>query len=235
MADGGTGQAAGRHPVRMVRIWDRPTRIFHWVLVVLFVVCFMSGRNGRFDIHVPAGQALLVLVAARILWGFAGSASSRFRAFLRPMREITAYLPTLAKRSPGGHPGHNPLGGLSVAAMLLTLLVQASLGVFAVDVDGLHEGPLSFLVSYTAARRAAELHGLVVDALLVLVGLHLAAVAFYWLYKRENLVKPMLTGRASLPSGTPGPRLVSDWRALLVLAFAAAVILGGFALAQRFL
>ena len=218
-----------------MRIWDRPTRIFHWVLVVLFVVCFMSGRNGRFDVHVPAGQALLVLVAARVLWGFVGSASSRFRTFLRPVREIAAYLPTLVKRAPGGHPGHNPLGGLSVAAMLLALLVQAGLGVFAVDVDGLHEGPLSFLVSYEAARRAAELHGRVVDALLVLVGLHLAAVAFYWLYKRENLVKPMLTGRASLPPGTSEPRFESDRRALLVLALAAAVILGGFALAQRFL
>ena len=220
---------------RKVRIWDAPTRIFHWVLVVLFVVCFLSGRNGRFDVHIPAGQALLVLVVARILWGFAGSGSSRFRAFIRPVREIIAYLPTFAKRAPGGHPGHNPLGGLSVAAMLLALLVQAGLGVFAVEVDGLYEGPLSFLVSYDAARRAAELHGLVVDALLVLVGLHLAAVAFHWLYKRENLVKPMLTGRASLPSGTPEPRLVSDWRALLVLALAAAVILGGFAAAQRFL
>ena len=227
----GRGDGLGR-----VRIWDRPTRIFHWVLVLLVVVCYLSGENGRFDVHIPAGQALLVLVLARVLWGFAGSGPSRFRAFVRPPREIASYLPTLAKRAPGRHPGHNPLGGLSVVAMILVLLLQAGLGVFAVDVDGLHEGPLSFVVSYDAARAAADLHGEVVEVLLLLVGLHLAAILFYRLYKREKLVKPMVTGWAWLPAGDrPAPRLVSDWRALLVLAIAAAVVLGGFELAQRFL
>ena len=229
----GEGRDGG---VRAVRIWDLPTRIFHWVLVVLVVVCYLSGDNGRFDIHIPAGQALLVLVFARVLWGFVGSEPSRFRAFVRPVGEIAAYVRTLGKRAPGHHPGHNPLGGLSVVAMLAVLLLQAGLGIFAVDVDGLYEGPLSFLVSYDAAREAAELHEDVVDVLLVLVGLHLAAILFYRLFKREKLVKPMVTGRATLPAdGRPAPRLVSAWRALLVLAIAAAVILGGIELAWRFL
>ena len=219
-----------------VRIWDLPTRIFHWVLAVLVVVCYLSGDNGRFDIHIPAGQALLVLVLARVLWGIVGSEPSRFRAFVRPLREIAAYVRTLGKRAPGHHPGHNPLGGLSVVAMLAVLLLQAGLGIFAVDVDGYNEGPLSFLVSYDAAREAADLHGDVVDILLILVGLHLAAILFYRVFKREKLVKPMVTGWASLPAGDrPAPRLVSAWRALLVLAIAAAVILGGFELARRFL
>ena len=227
------GRAEG---LRKVRIWDLPTRIFHWVLAVLVVVCYLSGDNGRFDIHIPAGQALLVLVLARVLWGFAGSEPSRFRAFVRPLREIAAYVRTLGKRAPGHHPGHNPLGGLSVVAMLAVLLLQAGLGIFAVDVDGYNEGPLSFLVSYDAAREAADLHGDVVDILLILVGLHLAAILFYRVFKRERLVKPMVTGWASLPAGDrPAPRLVSAWRALLVLAIAAAVILGGFELARRFL
>ena len=226
MAEGGGGP-------REAPVWDRPTRIFHWVLVLLVVVCYLSGRNGRFDIHIPAGQALLVLVAARILWGFAGSASSRFRAFIRPAREIAAYLPTLVRREPDGRAGHNPLGGLSVVAMLLVLVVQASLGLFAVDVDGLNDGPLSFLVSYDAAREAAELHAMVVDGLLILVGLHLAAVLFHLLYKRENLTKAMLTGRGRLAAGQTPPRLVSDRRALLVLVLAAAAVLGGIEVAAR--
>lgn len=235
----GEGRGAGPGPgPGKVRVWDRPTRIFHWVLVVLVVVCYVSGDNGRFDVHVPAGQALLVLVLARVLWGFVGSEPSRFRGFVRPAREVASYLRTLAERAPGRHLGHNPLGGLSVVAMLLVLLLQAGLGVFAVDVDGLHEGPLSFAVSYDAARTAAELHEDVVDVLLALVGLHLAAILFHRIYKREKLVKPMVTGWASPHHGAgdrPAPRLVSDRRALLALAVAAALVLGGFELAHRFL
>ncbi len=232
MAEAGKGPREER---RKARVWDRPTRIFHWVLVVLVIVCYLSGRNGRFDIHIPAGQALLVLVAARILWGFAGSASSRFRAFVRPVREIAAYLPTLLRRDPDGRAGHNPLGGLSVVAMLLVLAAQASLGLFAVDVDGLNDGPLSFLVSYDAAREAAELHAMAVDGLLILVGLHIAAVLFHLLYKRENLTGAMLTGRGRLAEGQTPPRLVSDRRALLVLVLAAAIVLGGIEIAARLL
>ena len=226
MAEGGDGS-------KEAPIWDRPTRIFHWVLVVLVVVCYLSGRNGRFDIHIPAGQALLVLVAARIVWGFVGSASSRFRAFIRPAGEIAAYLPTMLRREPDGRAGHNPLGGLSVVAMLLVLVSQASLGLFAVDVDGLYDGPLSFLVSYDAAREAAELHAIVVDGLLILVGLHVFAVLFHLLYKRENLTRAMLTGRGRLVEGQAPPHLVSEWRALLVLALAAVAVLGGIEVAAR--
>ena len=230
MAEGGEGR---KQTLREAPVWDRPTRIFHWVLMVLVVVCYLSGRNGRFDIHIPAGQALLVLVIARVVWGFAGSTSSRFRAFVRPVREIAAYLPTLLRREPDGRAGHNPLGGLSVVAMLVVLVAQPSLGLFAVDVDGLNDGPLSFLVSYDAAREAAELHAMVVDGLLILVGLHIAAVLFHLLYKRENLTRAMLTGRGRLAEGQTPPRLASDWRALLVLVLAAAVVVGGIEIAAR--
>lgn len=230
MAEGGEGRTEERGEAR---VWDRSTRIFHWVLVVLVVVCYLSGRNGRFDIHIPAGQALLVLVVARVIWGFAGSTSTRFRSFVRPAREIAAYLPTLFRREPDGRAGHNPLGGLSVVAMLFLLIAQASLGIFSVDVDGLNEGPLSFLVSYDAARNAAELHAIVVDLLLVLVGLHLAAVLFHLVYKRENLTATMLTGRARLAEGETPPRLVSDRRALLILVLAAVAVLGGIEIAAR--
>ena len=214
-------------------VWDRPTRIFHWILVVLVVVCYLSGRNNRFDIHIPAGQALLVLIVARILWGFMGSAPSRFRAFVRPAWEITAYLPTMLRRAPDGRMGHNPVGGLSIVAMLLVLAVQASLGLFAVDVDGLNEGPLSFLASYDAAREAAELHVMVVDGLLILVGLHITAVLFHLFYKRENLTRAMLTGRAQLAAGQTPPHLVPDRRALLALALAAVIVLGSIEVAGR--
>ena len=216
---------------RPVRIWDRPTRVFHWVLVVLFIVCYVSGDRGRFDIHIIAGQALLILVLARIIWGFVGSDTARFRHFLRPMGEVMAHVRSLGERQPGHDTGHNPLGGLSVVLMLSVLVIHAGSGLFAVDVDGWNEGPLSHVVSYEAARNAAGVHAVTVDILLVLVALHVAAVAFHWLYRRDNLILPMVTGRKHLPPGHDVPRLAPDLRALATLGVAALVVLGVLALA----
>ena len=230
MAEESSGTQGG--PTRKIPIWDRPTRVFHWVLVILFVVCFMSGSRGRFDIHIPAGQALLVLIVARILWGLVGSETSRLGRLVRSPATIIAYVRTLPRRVPDDYGGHNPLGGLSVVAMLLLLLLQTGLGLFAADVVGLYEGPLSLLVSYDLAREAADLHALVVDLLLGLVGLHLAAILFHLVYKRENLTAAMVTGRGPAPAGPKEPRIAGDGRALLVLAVAVAIVIGGIELAR---
>ena len=107
-----TAQDENGNSGRMVRVWDRPTRVFHWVLVVLFVVCYVSGDQGRFDIHIPAGQALMILIVARIAWGFFGSQTARFRSFVRPVREIISHIHSMKDRRPDHYGGHNPLGGL---------------------------------------------------------------------------------------------------------------------------
>ncbi len=219
--------------VRKAPIWDRPTRIFHWLLAILFVICYVSGSQGRFDIHIPAGQALLVLVVARIVWGFVGSETSRLLALFRSPATVLAYLRTVPRRVPDRYGGHNPLGGFSVLAMLGLLLLQTGLGLFAADVDGLNEGPLSFLVSYDLAREASGLHALVVDILLVLVGLHLAAILFHLVYKRENLTGAMVTGSGPVPDGHRQPRIARDRRAVLVLGLAIVAVIGGIELAQR--
>ena len=215
---------ADPEPGHLVRVWDRPTRVFHWVLVVLFIVCYVSGDRGRFDIHIIAGQALLILVVARIVWGFVGSDTARFRHFLRPAHEIVAHVRSLGERRPGHEVGHNPLGGLAVVLMLSLLVIHACSGLFAADVDGWNEGPLSHLVSYEAARNASAAHAITVDVLLVLVAFHIAAVAFYWLYRRDNLIGPMVTGRKHLPRHRMAPRLVADTRALAALAIAASLV-----------
>ena len=197
---------------RRIRIWDRPTRIFHWVLVALFVVCIASGIGERFEIHIPAGQALLVLIVARVAWGLVGSETSRLSRLVRPPAEVAAYLRTLFRRTPDRHVGHNPLGGLSVVAMLVALAAQCLLGLFSTHVDGFHEGPLAFLLSHDLSRRAAGWHDSLGHALLVLVALHLLAVLFHLVWKRENLVAPMLTGRAPAAGEAREPRLSSDGR-----------------------
>ena len=229
------GSGTQGETARRVLIWDRPTRIFHWVLAILFVVCFVSGSQGRFDIHIPAGQALLVSVVARIIWGFVGSETSRLSRLVRSPATVLAYVREVPRRVPDRYGGHNPLGGLSVLAMLLMLMLHTGLGLFAADVDGLHEGPLSFLVSYDLARQASELHALAVDILLGLVGLHLAAILFHLVYKRENLTGAMVTGRGPVPAGLQEPRIAGDGRAVLVLAIAVMVVIGGIELAQRVL
>ncbi len=234
-----------------IRVWDRPTRVFHWLLALLFVVCYISGNQGYFEIHLIAGQTLAVLVLTRILWGFFGSDSALFRNFLRPPREVIAYLSKSFLRSqPDGAIGHNPLGGLAVAVMLAAFIVHCALGIFAENVDGYASGPLSFLVDYEMAREAADWHHESAHALLVLIGLHLAAILFHLFYKRENLIVPMLTGRADIkrsaavgegekidgpPPPSPRLRFASDLRALLLLALVAGAFFGGLALAQRFL
>lgn len=220
---------------RRVRIWDRPTRVFHWLLVVLFVMCFASGKAGRLDIHMVAGQTLLVLVVARIVWGIFGSETSRLRGLVRPPAEIVLYLQSLFRRTPDHSAGHNPLGGISVLVMFVALVGQAVMGLLAVDADGVNEGPLSFLLNYEAARVAAKLHHLGVDLLILLVVVHILAVLFHLLYKRENLIVAMFTGNARLPEASREPAFAPDGRALLILALSAAAIFGGIEAVSRLL
>lgn len=230
-----TAQDENRNSGRTVRIWDRPTRMFHWVLVVLFAVCYFSGDQGRFDIHIPAGQALMILVVARIAWGFFGSQTARFRSFVRPAGEIVSHVRSLKDRRPGHHGGHNPLGGLSVVMMLVVLMVHTVAGLFAADVDGLHEGPLSFAVSYGTARDASAIHWFTVNVMLALVALHVAAVIFHHVYKRENLIGPMVTGRGHIGPGRDASGFIADGRAVIVLILSVVIVLGAIELARRIL
>jgi cytochrome b len=177
-------------PIR-VRVWDVPIRLVHWLVVLLVAAAWWSAESGRMEWHQYCGYALLGLVSFRIYWGFAGSSTARFTQFVRGPRAILSYL----KGKWATEPGHNPLGALSVIALLALLLTQIVLGLFAVDVDGIESGPLSVYVSFDAGRAAAQWHDELFDALLWLIGLHVAAVAYYVLYKKENLIAAMLHGK----------------------------------------
>jgi cytochrome b len=182
-------------------------RLFHWLIAVLFAFSWWTAETDRLDWHLVSGYAILALVLFRIYWGFAGSASARFTAFIRGPRTVLGYARNLFRRSESVAFGHNPMGGWSVIALILLLLLQAVLGLFAIDVDGINAGPLDALVSFRTGRWFAHQHGRVFDLLLILTGLHLAAVAFYRIYKRENLIGPMINGRRRLPAGAPWPEL----------------------------
>lgn len=225
---------------RPVRVWDLPTRVFHWLLVALVAVSLYTGNVGglaEMDLHMRAGYAVLALVLFRLAWGVAGSRHSRFATFMRGPRAVLAYARDLARGPAGGTAGgtatrsigHNPMGGWSVAAMLAALTVQAGTGLFAND-DILTEGPLARHVSKALSDRLTAVHELSATVLYVLITVHLGAVAFYRVVKKDDLIRPMLSGRKSLPAaeiaaaGIADEPFVSPWRAALLLALAAGVV-----------
>jgi cytochrome b len=221
-------------PDARVRVWDLPIRLFHWLIAILFGFCWWSAENDHLDWHMLSGYAVLTLVLFRIFWGFAGSATARFSSFLRGPRTVFGYARNLFRQSESVAFGHNPMGGWSVIALIFLMLLQTLLGLFAIDVDGIYGGPLDTLVSFETGRSVAHLHGRLFNLLLILTVVHLAAVAFYWLFKRENLIAPMITGRRRLPSWASWPELYFAplWKAVVALLVAgllvAWVVLGRF-------
>jgi cytochrome b len=208
------------------KVWDAPTRLFHWLLVGLVAFSWWSGEEHLMAWHKASGLAIVGLVVFRLYWGFAGPETARFARFIKGPRTTASYIRSLFGRTHQLAFGHNPLGALSVAAMLLALVVQVSLGLFAMDTDGLESGPLARFVSYDIAETAGDLHEDTFDVLLVLIGLHIAAIAFYLVVKRANLVGPMITGRRRHGVTGPAQGLASVplWRFIAGLALSGAVV-----------
>jgi len=186
-----------------VYVWDAPTRLFHWSIVILIFVSWLSADQGYMKIHLWSGLTLLTLLVFRIGWGFAGATTARFSNFLHAPQKVLVYLRDVARGSKPLHAGHNPAGGLMVVALLAILLAQATTGLFAND--GLKfSGPLALVVSADQSDRLTQIHGILFDVILVLIWFHLVSIGFYFLVKGENLVGPMVTGkkhRAHVPEG----------------------------------
>ena len=206
--------------VRKVRVWDLPVRLFHWALAVLLVALYITGQQGPLDLHMKFGQTVLVLVIWRLLWGLFGSETARFHRFLKGPAAVVAYGRSLLTPHPLPVAGHNPLGGLMVVALLVTVLVQAGSGLFATD-DIVVEGPLYHLVSGKTASFLTTVHHYTINVLIGLAAIHVAASLFYLLVKKEDLIEPMLTGAKPLPATLPAPALASPLRALILLAVVA--------------
>ena len=180
--------------MKYVRIWDLPTRLFHWALAICCVGLLVTGKTGgnAMSWHFGFGYAVASLLLFRLVWGLLGGRWSRFSVFIYPPRAILAYL---RGQAPAGHAiGHNPLGAQSVFAMLFFLLAQVGSGLFSED-RGEVFGPLSALLSQASVHLATGYHKNVGQrVLLALVVLHLAAIAWYHFRHKNKLVRPMLTG-----------------------------------------
>lgn len=208
-------------------MWDWPVRLFHWTLVLCIAALWWTGTQRTLDWHRLAGYTLAALLIFRLGWGVIGSGTARFAQFVRGPRAVVDYVRGhLLGRGAAVHFGHNPLGGWSVVAMLATLVAQVSLGMVSVDVDGIESGPFSYLVEFETGRKAAQLHHFLFNILLGLMALHLFAVTYYLLVKRENLVGPMVTGKRRWAGEGAHPSIASSRRALLLLLASVAIIWG---------
>lgn len=173
-----------------VRVWDIPTRLFHWAIVLSIGMSWWSAENHAMDWHRVFGLIALGLILFRLIWGLVGGSTARFSSFVRSPGSAISYLGSNGPR----RAGHNPLGGYSVIAMIAAIVVQIVTGLFAVDVDGIESGYLSHLVSFDQGRLAANIHEISFNVLLALIGLHILAILFYLVIRRRNLVGPMITG-----------------------------------------
>jgi cytochrome b len=223
-------RAAMNEVTRMetVRVWDLPTRVFHWLLVAGVIGSIVSakiGGNAMFW-HTRLGLMALALLVFRIVWGLIGGHWSRFANFIYLPRDVVAYL--RGDPGPGGRydVGHSPLGALSVFALLAILIVQVATGLVADD-EIATTGPLARFVDGALSLQATSWHKTFGQYLIIaMVLLHIGATLFYLFKKGRNLIAPMWHGDKQLPAATPasadgtGDRVKAVVLAVVVVALA---------------
>jgi cytochrome b len=219
---------------RLVPVWDLPTRLFHWVQALLFVALWITGTDGPLDWHMWLGEALLAMLLFRVIWGFVGSRHSRFADFVAGRQTARKHFLEMVRIARSGplaseqaepHVGHTPLGGWMIVCLLFLMTLQCVTGLFSSD-EIVTDGPLNHLVDGRTGRVLSVIHSMAFDVIMALVIAHIAAAFFYLLRKRENLIRPLITGRANLPEAvarreTP---LASVWLAILIFAIAIALV-----------
>ncbi|MGB0670753.1 MAG: cytochrome b/b6 domain-containing protein [Rhodospirillales bacterium] len=226
---------------RKIKVWDLQTRLFHWALVVLIALAYVSAEFGGgafvsklgwfgyvtdMDLHSALGYCLLTLVLYRLAYGLIGSTTARFSDFVNGPRAALDYLKRVRAGEAPLIAGHNPAGGLMVLALLLAVLVQSVVGLFTTNEDDMFDAPLSGLVGQGMANAFTEFHEIWFNVILAAVVIHVAAALFYLFVKGENLIRPMVLGWKPWPSGAPEPRLtfVSPLVALLLLGLAGGLV-----------
>lgn len=203
----------------VVRVWDLPTRFFHWSLLTCVLGLFTTGQLGgsAMDWHFRFGYATLSLLVFRLLWGLFGGYWSRFSSF--PPNPAAAFRYLLGRGAASISVGHNPLGAFSVLAMLLFLVAQVLTGLFSDD-EIASAGPLARLASSDLVSLATWYHTqLGKPVLIVLIVTHVIAIGFYFWRRKDNLIRPMILGDKSLPLNAPSSRDDARSRLLALLLY----------------
>jgi cytochrome b len=209
-------------------VWDLPLRLFHWLLVLCTCASYATAKAGFnwTKYHFWIGYVTLGLVAFRIIWGFVGPRHARFSNFIAGPSRLVAYMRTLFKRDSPPTMGHNPLGGLVVILMLLMLGAQATTGLFLIDNTEVWTAPYYPAVSGETSSAMGRFHHLNFDVLLWVISLHVLAIIYYKVFKRQSLVLPMITGRKSAQL-VPAQQAIENsqlLKALVVAALCAAAV-----------
>ena len=210
---------------RPVLIWDLPTRLGHWLLVILVALSWWSGAAGgtAFVVHQWSGGGILTLLLFRLAWGVVGGECARFAHFVQGPARVRDALRELLTPTARAAAGHNAVGGWMVVALLLSLLVQTITGLFAND-DIMNEGPLYAWVGTDVSDTLSSVHAANFAVLVSLIAVHLVAIVYHRLRKGEALTRSMLSGYRMLPHTIAAPRRASAWLAAVLLAVSAGMV-----------
>ena len=192
---------------KIIRVWDLPIRVFHWLLVICIAGSFVTINLGDEFIqwHAYFGYSILTLLIFRIVWGFVGSTHARFTSFLPTKKAIFDYLSGSSPRVLG----HNPIGAISVFALIFVLCVQVFTGLF-VDDEVSFQGPLAKYVSGSISSFFSEIHEGNQVVIYTLIAIHIAAIWYYKKFKGENLIKPMINGDKEIDPSEEAKYLPAD-------------------------
>jgi cytochrome b len=207
------------NPNSLSKVWDVPTRVFHWALVCLFLFLIVSGEVGNdwMRMHMLAGYLLSGLILFRLIWGVAGSYHARFTNFVRSPRKTLHYLQQLVKGQPNHYAGHNPAGAVMVIALIVGLSIQALTGLVTTD-DILWNGPFYPIANEDLRELGGTIHRLLESGLKFIVSLHIIAVLIHKFVLKEPLIAAMVHGRKPLP---PMEKIKVEVRiSVLILAIA---------------
>ncbi len=206
-----------------VKTWDLPIRLFHWALALSCVICWATATQFEDAMrwHFYAGYTTLALLLFRLLWGRFGSSTARFS--VATPQDLLNYARTLFHARPSHTVGHNPVGTWSAMALIASALTVSVSGLFANDAV-LSKGPLAHWVGDNASDHLSDLHQISFNFLVGMVVVHLTAIVYYRVFKREDLVTPMLTGKKQLPKPAENIYFASNTRALVLFLVATALV-----------
>ena len=209
--------------MKKVKVWDLPTRLFHWSLVASVIFMFVSAKMGGswLQWHLRCGLFLLALILFRIVWGFVGSDTARFTQFVQSPKHIIRYIK--GEISENEQPGHNPLGALMVVALILSVLFQVLTGLFSPDENSYMYDGFLYKLAGDNASKIRGIHLMFANILMILAIIHFVVVLFYRVVKRHNLITPMITGNKYLNDPVPQLKFASVFKALIILMITAAV------------